>query len=247
MRVRRGTRLALWTAAAVLFGALAAAPISFTAESTLPGLKTAHAKGDDHGGGGGGGGGGGSDRDHGNAGGNGGGKGGGQSNAGANGNGKALGLNKKTREEKKTATGKAKAKNTLGALNAAHASPNALSHAAPTSRVGKIAAYLEAIEASASAEVDLSDARDAVAAAQAAVTDAQAALDSATTDEERAAAQSALDTANAALDAAEADLEAAETAAASAADAEHAAIEAASNKETVTAEMVDAVRDLLGI
>lgn len=35
----------------------------------------------------------------------------------------------------------------LGALNAAHASPNALAHASPNSRVGKIAAYKEAINA----------------------------------------------------------------------------------------------------
>ncbi|MGH7125454.1 MAG: hypothetical protein ACREFI_13850 [Stellaceae bacterium] len=35
----------------------------------------------------------------------------------------------------------------LGALNAAHASPNALAHASPNSRVGKIAAYKDAINA----------------------------------------------------------------------------------------------------
>lgn len=47
----------------------------------------------------------------------------------------------------------------LGALNAAHASENALAHANPNSRVGKIAAY-----------------RDAVLAAQAAAEAAQADL-----------------------------------------------------------------------
>ena len=75
----------------------------------------------------------------------------------------------------------------------------------------------------------------------------EAALDSETTDEERAAGQAELDAAEAALDAAEADLDTAETAAASAAETEQTAIEAASNRDTITAEMVEAIRKLLGI
>jgi hypothetical protein len=54
------------------------------------------------------------------------------------------------------------------------------------------------------------------------------------------AAVGAQETSKAALDVAE------ESAATAAAD-EHAMIEAASNRETVTSEMVEAVRDLLGI
>lgn len=43
----------------------------------------------------------------------------------------------------------------LGALNAAHANPNALKHAAPNSRVGRIAAYRDAVVAGQELQADL--------------------------------------------------------------------------------------------
>jgi hypothetical protein len=72
--------------------------------------------------------------------------GGGGGGSGARGNGKAnaVGLNKAAATEEETAPGKAPATNTLGALNAAHASPKARGHAALNSRLGKIAPYLDA-------------------------------------------------------------------------------------------------------
>src|SRR5262249_9178371 len=50
----------------------------------------------------------------------------------------------------------------LGALNAAHASPQALTHASPNSRVGKIAAYKNAALAAQPADQAVADAQSAV-------------------------------------------------------------------------------------
>ena len=47
----------------------------------------------------------------------------------------------------------------LGALNAAHASPNALAHASPNSRVGKIAAYKDSVAALNTANANLAAAQ----------------------------------------------------------------------------------------
>jgi hypothetical protein len=68
----------------------------------------------------------------------------------------------------------------LGALNAAHASPNALAHASPSSRVGKIAAYKDSVAALNTANTNLAAAQAAFAAnpnatTQAALTAAQSA------------------------------------------------------------------------
>ena len=236
------TRVARAGWAAVLGAALCAAPFGISHPDHGVAFQSAAAKGGDHGGG--------SDGDHGGGNGkdNAGGKGNaaGGNSAGAQGkvHGKALGLNKATTPTEE-APGKAKAKNTLGALNAAHANPNAFANAAPNSRVGKIAAYMAAVEASATAEQAVADAKTALDQALADVAAAQAALSSGTVD--RATAQANLDTANAALEAAQAGYDAAVEAAETTAADEQAAIEAASNRETVTAEMVDAVRDLLGL
>ena len=53
---------------------------------------------------------------------------------------------------------------TLGALNAAHASPNALAHASPNSRVGKIAAYKDSVAALNTANANLAAAQATLAA-----------------------------------------------------------------------------------
>ena len=50
---------------------------------------------------------------------------------------------------------------TLGALNAAHASPNALAHASPNSRVGHVAAYKEAVNGLNTANANLAAAQAA--------------------------------------------------------------------------------------
>lgn len=106
---------------------------------------------------------------NGNAGGNGNGNGGGNSDKSGGGNGKADKADKKSggdsakskAKEKAKAKVKAKAKpkkkdlaeelgvhpSELGALNAAHANENALKNASPNSRVGKIAAYRDAVVA----------------------------------------------------------------------------------------------------
>lgn len=76
-------------------------------------------------------------------------------------------------------------------LNSAHASPTALEHASPNSRVGKNAAYVSAVLGTRVAEANLADASQAVI-------DAQTALDAANA----AAAQAQLD-----LAAAEAELQ----------------------------------------
>jgi hypothetical protein len=67
---------------------------------------------------------------------------------------------------------KGSAASTLGALNAAHASPNALAHASPNSRVGKIAAYKDAVAALNTANTNLAAAQAAFAANPNAVTQA---------------------------------------------------------------------------
>src|SRR5215475_5581127 len=84
----------------------------------------------------------------------------------------------------------------LGALNAAHASPQALAHASPNSRVGKIAAYKNAALAAQPADQAVADAQSAVDTATKAVDDATAALAAANTTGDPAqiaTAQSALD------------------------------------------------------
>lgn len=72
--------------------------------------------------------------------------------------------------------GKAAAKtgkgSTLGALNAAHTSPNALAHASPNSRVGKIAAYKDAVGTLNTANANLATAQAAFAATPNAMTQA---------------------------------------------------------------------------
>ena len=78
--------------------------------------------------------------------GNGGGKGGGKDHGGGNGHSS----NKKiasTTVDEEDAVSKGKLASKLGALNAYHASLNAFAHASPNSRVGKIAAYWEALQA----------------------------------------------------------------------------------------------------
>src|SRR5215468_4227324 len=57
----------------------------------------------------------------------------------------------------------------MGGLNAAHASENALSHASPNSRVGKIAAYKEAALAAQGADQAVTDAQTAADTANQAV------------------------------------------------------------------------------
>jgi len=57
----------------------------------------------------------------------------------------------------------------LGSLNASHASTNALAHAAPTSRVGRLATYASAIHALNAAPVNSLAAKQAIAEAAAAL------------------------------------------------------------------------------
>jgi hypothetical protein len=137
----------------------------------------------------------------------------------------------------------------LGALNAAHASPQALANAAPNSRVGKIAAYKNAALTAQTADQAVTDAQSAVDAATQAVADAQAALDAANTTGDPAqiaAAQSTLDAANQSLADAETNLANAQAGAATADATRDAALAAAANKP-ITDRVVDAVNDLLGI
>ncbi len=124
-------------------------------------------KGNGNGGGKGNGGGNGNSGNSGNAGGNGGGKG---NNGNAGGNGAKSersasaksAKSVKTAAEKKEKTGGAAGKlgasaSKLGALNAAHASPKALANAAPTSRVGRIAAYRDAVLAGETLAAELAE------------------------------------------------------------------------------------------
>lgn len=119
--------------------------------------------GDDNGnsggnGGGNGNGGNGNGGGNGNAGGNGNGNGGGGGNASGDEDAAASGKTKPAVSGGSTKTTKAKATagkklasvlgvspSELGALNAAHASPNALKNASPNSRVGRIAAYRDSV------------------------------------------------------------------------------------------------------
>lgn len=78
------------------------------------------------------------------AGGNGGGNGGGSGNGGGNAGGNANGGGNAGNSGHNTGPGQAgrgAISNATGALNAAHASPQALANAAPGSRVGQVAAY----------------------------------------------------------------------------------------------------------
>jgi len=148
----------------------------------------------------------------------------------------------------------------LGALNAAHASANALAHASPNSRVGKIAAYKEAAiaakaadQAVADAQANLDAANQAVADAQKALDDAEAAL-AANVDPAKVgpltaavtAAQTNLDNANAAAADAQTALTDAQNAAATADATRDQALAAAANKP-ITDQVIDAVNNLLGI
>lgn len=143
--------------------ALAAAPVGLNGQITLM-SKTALAAAGGNGGGGGGGGGNGGNGGGGGSGGNGGGGGGaagdhgnsadhsnagdhGAANGGGHGNsgnagnsGSSAGFDSNGRGAKGSAS-QGQLASASGALNAAHASPNALAHAAPGSRVGQIATY----------------------------------------------------------------------------------------------------------
>jgi hypothetical protein len=163
----------------------------------------------------------------------------------------------------------------LGALNAAHASPQALAHANPNSRVGKIAAYKEAELAAKSVAADAATADQAVADAQSGLADAEATRDglvaaadtdgdgtlsdteqAAMTQEQKdalAAADQAVSDAEAAVANAQAAAETVDAAAAAAQDEADAALVNASNKDitdddgNVLTDVRDAVNDLLGI
>jgi hypothetical protein len=127
---------ALALLAALLGAALTAAPVGVDPDSHFLNGKIAFAK---NGGGG-----------NGNGGGNGGGNGNG--NAGGIGNGLGnsanadRGLSKGTDDDSEPG-GHGALASSLGALNAAHASPNALDNASPNSRVGRIATYGKVVEA----------------------------------------------------------------------------------------------------
>jgi hypothetical protein len=123
---------------------LIAMPLGFTADHGLS-LHQALASGNGHGGGNGGG--------NGNAGGNGNSNGNAGGNGSGNGNGKrdgngpaAAGKHADVDHTQDTgfAAGQAEDDNApgLGALNAAHASPQVLANAAPNSRVGRIETYM---------------------------------------------------------------------------------------------------------
>lgn len=125
--------------------------------------------GNDNGNGGGNGGGNGNGNGGGNGNGNGG-NGNGNGNGGnGNGGGKAVEKSsskansdtaptKKTKAKKKDALdGLGLSASDLGALNAAHANPNALKNASPNSRVGRIAAYRDAVLEGRELEADLDE------------------------------------------------------------------------------------------
>jgi hypothetical protein len=114
----------------------------------------------------------------------------GNGNSGGNGNGNSGG-NGSSKSEKSSS---AKAEKTekvsngniaskLGALNAAHASANALDNASPNSRVGKIAAYQDANAAAVESGVALQAAQDQLASLNEAVTNYDTALAGVTTAE----------------------------------------------------------------
>src|SRR5215472_16824016 len=84
----------------------------------------------------------------------------GNGNGHGNGNGNANGHANDGASDSNTADGNASASD-LGALNAAHASPQALAHANPNSRVGRIAAYKNAALAAKAADQAVTDAQAA--------------------------------------------------------------------------------------
>jgi hypothetical protein len=104
---------------------------------------------------------------NGNAGGNGNGNGNGGGNAKANGGGEKAAVKSGGTETKKKTKVSAKAKrladelgispSELGALNAAHANPNAFKNASPNSRVGRIGAYRDAVLAGRELEAQLDE------------------------------------------------------------------------------------------
>lgn len=147
-----------------------AGSVALVAAISLPDVVYA-----DSGKGNGGGNGGGNGNSGGNGGGNGNGNGGGNSakaDKSSGNSGAAKGGQETTKATKKTTAKKTTAKKTtakkpsladelgvsaseLGALNAAHASPNALLNASPNSRVGRIAAYRDEVLAGQELEADL--------------------------------------------------------------------------------------------
>ncbi len=159
----------------------------------------------DKGNGNGNGGGNGNSGNNGNAGGNGGGKGNGGGN---NGNGNAGGNSAKSERSVGAKSGGKSAKaittdivkkqktggvagnlvasaSELGALNAAHASPKALENAAPNSRVGRIAAYRDAVLAGETVAADLAEktlARDSLTPPSRPIADIELAAATAETD-----------------------------------------------------------------
>ena len=149
------------------------------------------------------------------------------------------------------ANGHDKEAHKLGALNAAHASENALAHANPNSRVGKIAAYKEAELAAKAAAADAAAMDQAVADAQKGLDDALAA--NADTDPLNDVDQATIDGLTQDVADAEAAAETADATAAAAQDEADAALVNASNKDitdddgNVFSDVRDAVNGLLGI
>jgi hypothetical protein len=81
-------------------------------------------------------------------------------NGNGNGNGNSEnGAQSKGNKGQNDHSGKGSTASALGALNAAHANPNALLHASPNSRVGRIAAYRDEVLATMGLEADLAEAR----------------------------------------------------------------------------------------
>ena len=91
---------------------------------------------------------------------------GGNGNGNGGGNGNGNGGNMVAKAEKATKVNHGAIASKLGALNAAHASANALAKAKPNSRVGKIAAYRDANAASVVAAAAATEAATNAATAQ---------------------------------------------------------------------------------
>lgn len=138
----------------------------------------------------------------------------------------------------------------LGALNAAHASPNALANASPNSRVGLIAIYQEAAIATTeltAAEAEALALLEGLTAPTRTVEEIQAELDQAIIDGlDTTVLEAELADAEAHATAQE-DYDAAVIATAEAAAAEAAALEDAANKAVPTGEALDALRVMLGL
>lgn len=158
---------------------------------------------------------------------------------GGNGKGKGNGIGNAAAAGSGAQAGNGATASSLGALNAAHASPSAFLHASTNSRVGRIRAYREqAIEAAALA--------DAAEAAGMVAAEAQAAIDQANDD----LANGVIDqpTYDAIVEQAQADIDASATALADAEAAEAEAVEllnAAANKTPVSEETRAALDQLL--